>query len=117
MNAMDDTSESARIEALTRDIILRALAALRERNTLPSVDLPSVALAPLAGTSGYRTHIASEIAMAADAAEIEHRPAEALAALIASYLAEVVDLVPAYSEIARVESASDGDILLYLRTE
>ena len=109
------TTGSERIEALTRDIILRALAALRERNALPSIDLPPVALAPLSEAPGYRTRVAREIAAAADAAEIEHRPIEALATLIANYLAEVVDLVPAYTEIARVESDDGGDILLFLR--
>lgn len=115
MNSMDTTDDAKRIEALTRDIILRALAALRERNALPSVDLPPVALTPLAEAPGYRTRVINAIVAAADAAEIEHRPVEALATLLANYLAEVVDLVPAYSEIARVERADDGEILLYLR--
>ncbi|MGH2502509.1 MAG: hypothetical protein ACRDID_08340 [Ktedonobacterales bacterium] len=110
-------SDSAEVEALTRDVILRALASLRERNALPSVDLPPVTLIPLAAGRGYRTRVAIEIAQAADAAEIEHRPVDALASLIASYLAETVDLVPAYSAIARVEPAADGEIALYLRDE
>ncbi len=103
-------------EALTRDVILRALASLRERNALPSVDLPPVTLLPLAAGRGYRTRVAIEIADAADAAEIEHRPVETLAASIASYLAETVDLVPAYHVIARVETAETGEITLYLNT-
>ncbi|HEX2348082.1 MAG TPA: hypothetical protein VHI51_06540 [Ktedonobacterales bacterium] len=103
------------LEALMRDVILRALASLRERNALPSVDLPPVTLLPLAVGRGYRTRVAIEIASAADAAEIEHRPVEALASSIASYLAETVDLVPAYHVIARVETAGDGKITLYLR--
>lgn len=110
-------SEPDALEALTRDVILRALASLRERNALPSVDLPPVTLIPLAKERGYRTRVAIEIAQAADAAEIEHRPAEALAASIASYLAETVDLVPAYSAIVRVEPADAGEIALYLREE
>lgn len=98
-----------------RDVVLRALASLRERNALPSVDLPFVSLLPLAAGRGYRTRVAIEIADAADAAEIEHRPVEALASNIASYLAETVDLVPAYHVIARVETAGGGEITLYLR--
>lgn len=109
------------LEELARDVILRALASLRERNALPSVDLPPVTLLPLATgrgyrTRGYRTRVAIEIAAAADAAEIEHRPVETLAASIASYLAETVDLVPAYQVIARVETAETGEITLYLNT-
>jgi hypothetical protein len=109
--------KSDALEALTRDVILRALASLRERNALPSVDLPPVTLLPLAAERGYRTRVAIEIAQAADAAEIEHRPVETLADIIASYLAETVDLVPAYSVIARVEPAADGEIALYLRED
>lgn len=109
-------SEAA-TEDLARDVLARALAALRERNALPSVDLPPVTLLPLEGERGYCTRVAIELAQAADAADIEHRPTEALAAIIASYLAETVDLVPAYSAIARVEPTSDGLISIYLREE
>lgn len=102
-------------EALARDIIQRALASLRERNALPSVDLPPITLVPLEGERGYLTRIAVDLALAAEAADIPDVSADALARTLATYLAEVVDLVPAYSDIARVEFAGDGAILLYLR--
>ena len=105
------------VEALTRDVIARGMAALRERNALPSVDLPTVTLFPLDGERGYLSRVALEIADAADAADIEHKPPEALAAIIASYLAETVDLVPAYSEIERVEPLSGGLIRFALRAD
>lgn len=95
----------------------RALAALRERNALPSVDLPPVNLVPLDDGHGYRTRIAVDVAQAAEAQDIEHRPAGALAATLAHYLAETVDLVPAYSVIARVEPDDEGVIYIYLREE
>jgi hypothetical protein len=104
-------------EALVGDVVARALAALRERNLLPSVDLPPVILVPLEGEHGYLTRIAIEVAQAAEAQDIEHGPANALAANIARYLAETVDLVPAYSVIARVEPDDTGVIHIYLRDE
>ena len=104
-------------EALVSDVVTRALAALRERNLLPSVDLPPVTLVPLEGEHGYLTRIAVEVAQAAETQDIEHRPADALAANIARYLAETVDLVPAYSIIAHVESDDAGAIRIYLREE
>lgn len=107
----------ATTEALARDMIYRALAALRERNVVPSVDLPPVTLEPLPDERGYATRIAVELAQAAEAADIPNISAETLTAALAGYLAEVVDLVPAYSDIARVEPGSDGTILLYLRPE
>lgn len=104
-------------EELARDVVLRALAALRERNALPSVDLPTITLVPLEDGRGYVTRVAVELALAAEAAGLEPVYPEALAGIIARYLAELVDLVPAYSDIARVEPASEGAILLYLREE
>ncbi|HEX8982830.1 MAG TPA: hypothetical protein VF792_08680 [Ktedonobacterales bacterium] len=102
-------------EQVVRDVVMRALATLREWNALPSVDLPPVALAPLAGAHGYETRVVIEMAQAAQAADIENVSAEAYAAKLAAYLSETVDLVPAYSEIARVEAADEGLIRIYLR--
>ncbi len=107
----------ARTETLVRDVILRALASLRERNALPSVDLPTVTLLPLEGERGYLSRVAVELALAAEAADLPNVRAEALAATIASYLAETVDLVPAYSEIERVEPLSGGLIRFALRAD
>ncbi|HEY7849471.1 MAG TPA: hypothetical protein VIC27_05360 [Ktedonobacterales bacterium] len=107
----------ASLDALVRDVILRALAALRERNALPSVDLPQVTLLPLEDARGYLTRVAVEMALAAAAADIENVYPEALAATISTYLAETVDLVPAYSVIERIEPASEGVIRIYLRAE
>lgn len=109
---------SDELETLTRDVIARGLAALRERNALPSVDLPAVTLFPLEDGQdrrGYLSRVALEIAQAADTADIEHKSPEALATIIASYLAETVDLVPAYSAIARVEPTGGGVIRILLR--
>lgn len=103
------------VEDLVRDVIARALASLRERNALPSVDLPLVTLFPLEGERGYLTRVAVEIALAAEAAGHENIYPEALATIIAGYLTETVDLVPAYSAITRVEPASEGAIRIYLR--
>ncbi len=102
-------------EQLVRDVVLRALAALRERNALPSVDLPQVTLIPLEDAPGYLTRVAAEVALAAQAQGIEHVYPEALAITLATYLTETVDLVPAYGEIARIEPASEGAIRIYLR--
>src|SRR5487761_2334432 len=107
-------------EALTRDVIMRAMASLRERGILPSVDLPPVILVPLAGESlpgerVYVTHIAVNLAQAAENADLPNAQPAALATILASYLAEVVDLVPAYSDIHHVESDSAGAIYLYVR--
>lgn len=104
-------------EALVRDVIMRALASLRERNALPSVDLPAVTLLPLEGERGYLSRVAIELALAAEAADLPNVRAEALATTIANYLAETVDLVPAYSEIERVESISGGLIRFILRAD
>jgi hypothetical protein len=55
------------------------------------------------------------MAQAADAAGLEPITAATAAARIARYLDETVQLVPAYSEITRVEADSEGLLLLYLR--
>lgn len=102
---------------LVRDVVARAMAGLRERNALPSVDLPPVTLVPLEDGRGYLTRVAVEIALAAEAANIENIYPEAVASRLAAYLAETVDLVPAYSAIERVEPASEGVIRIYLRDE
>lgn len=102
-------------ERLVRDVILRAMASLRERNALPSVDLPPVTLISLEGERGFLTRVAVELALAATSAGETTIYPEALAASIATYLSEMVDLVPAYSVIARVEPASEGAIRIYLR--
>ncbi len=104
-------------EDLVRDVVARAMAALRERNALPSVDLPPVTLVPLEDGRGYLTRVAVEIALAAEAANIENIYPEAIASRLSTYLAETVDLVPAYSAIERVEPASEGVIRIYLREE
>ncbi|HEX8731144.1 MAG TPA: hypothetical protein VF725_03690 [Ktedonobacterales bacterium] len=104
-------------EELSREIIMRALASLRERNIVPSVDLPTVTFIPLDGEAGYQTRIAVELAEAAAAADIPDVSAERLAASLAAYLDEVVSVVPAYEAIARVTAADGGVIYIYLRAE
>lgn len=110
-------SESPSSAALAQDVILRAIAALRERNIVPSVDLPAIILVPLENGRGYQTRIAIELAEAALVAEIPDVSAEALATSIATYLDEIVGVVPAYEEIAHVTTAGAGVIHIYLRTE
>ena len=110
-SAADTTAE------LARDVVRRALAVLRERNMLPSVDLPPVALAPLEERRGYWTLIASELALAAEAANLEHASAEKLADALARYLDETVSLVPAYADFTGVVAVGAGMIEIYLREE
>lgn len=114
VNMPIDTSQDP-TAALARDIVRRALAELRERNMIPSVDLPPVTLMPLAGRRGYWTLIASEITQAAEAANLEHASAETLAASLARYLDETVSLVPAYAEFTNVVSVGEGALEIYLR--
>lgn len=102
-------------ETLVRDVLLRALASLRERNLLPSVDLPVITLVPLPDATGYTTAVAVDLAQAAEAADLEPITAATAAARIARYLDETVQLVPAYSEITRVVADSEGALLIYLR--
>ena len=116
-NPSTDTSAADANVALARDVVRRALATLRERNMLPSVDLPPVALSPLEERRGYRTLIASELAQAAEAANLEHAPAEKLAHALATYLDETVGLVPAYAEFTGVVAVGEGVIEIYLREE
>lgn len=104
-------------EELARDIISRALASLRERNIIPSVDLPAVTLTPLEGERGYQTRIAIQLADAAAAADIPDVSAQRLATALAAYLDEVVNVVPAYDAIARVIAAEGGVIHVFLRAE
>lgn len=104
-------------EELAREVIMRALASLRERNIVPSVDLPVLTLIPLEDERGYLTRIAIELAQAADAANIPDVSAERLAASLAAYLDEVVSVVPAYEAIERVTPAEGGVIHIYLGTE
>lgn len=104
-------------EALAHDIILRSLAALRERNIVPSVDIPAITLVPLEDGHGYQTPIAIALAEAAAVADIPDVSAEALAISIATYLDEVVDAVPAYAVFEHVAAMSDGMIHFYLRAD
>ncbi|MDE3229960.1 MAG: hypothetical protein KGO05_08750 [Chloroflexota bacterium] len=104
-------------EELTREVIMRALASLRERNIVPSVDLPAVIFIPLEDEPGYQTRIAIDLAEAAAAADIPDVSAERLATSLATYLDEVVNVVPAYETIARVINAGGGVIRIYLRAE
>ena len=100
-------------EALAHDIILRSLAALRERNIVPSVDIPAITLVPLENGRGYQTSIAVALAEEAVVADIPNVSAEALATSIAAYLDEVVGIVPAYAVFEHVTAVSDGIIHFY----
>lgn len=100
-----------------RDLILRAVAALRERGELPEVERPQISVARVAGDGPavYRSNLGVALAeaMAGDA-----QPAAnpyRLAVSVVEYLSEVVELVPAYHDVQSVTAAEDGSITVTLR--
>jgi hypothetical protein len=98
--------------AAVTDLILRAIAALRERGELPEVEHPSVTVTRLASeTLAYRSNAGAAIAAAQPD---DRQSARDLAHAIAAYLAEVVDLVPAYHEVRAIMPADDGTITIFI---
>lgn len=118
-NATDERRTTA------RRALLHTLAILRERGSLPSVDLPPLDLEPRA--DGYLSAVALKLSAAAQDAEPApeggdpptpqqgDRDARRLANAIAAHLSETVDLVPAYAEVAAVEVTDDALILIRFR--
>ncbi len=98
------------------DLILRAVAAMRERGELPEIEAPSIVVvhAMSAGAKTFRANVGQALA-AAQTDEQTRLSAQALAHAVADYLREVVDLVPAYHEVAAVTSTDDGSLIITLR--
>lgn len=102
-------------EAVT-DLILRAIAVMRERGEFPEMETPKITVARLTNASVETFHSnAGQAIAAAQTGEQPHPSAQALARAVADYLREVVDLVPAYHEVASVTSTDDGSLIITLR--
>lgn len=101
-------------EAIT-DLILRAIAAMRERGELPTMEAPRLTVIPVKGkrADAYRANIGEALA-AAQTDPGAHQAPVALGTAVANYLSEVVDLVPAYRDVAAIELAENGDVLISL---
>lgn len=98
------------------DLILRGVAALRERGEFPEVETPSITIARVTD-SGSETYY-SNVGQALATAQIGEQPrqsAQAFARALADYLREVVDLVPAYRDVAAVTSTDNGSLIITLR--
>lgn len=98
------------------DLILRAVAAMREHGELPEIETPKIAIARVTDASAetFRSNVGQALAIA-QAGEQPRLSPQALASAIAGYLREVVDLVPAYSDITSVTPSDDGSLLITLR--
>ncbi len=98
------------------DLILRAVAAMREHGELPEFETPRITIARVngSGAPAFRSNVGQALASAQTGAQ-PPQSARALAVAIAGYLREVVDLVPAYHDVALVTSSSDGSLTITLR--
>jgi hypothetical protein len=103
-------------EAVT-DLILRAIAAMRERGDIPPMDAPQITVRRITGASTCAYHANIGQALAASQTTQDSLPPEALGASVATYLAEVADLVPAYHDVAAIELVEGGAILITLTGE
>src|SRR5690349_11806093 len=101
-----------------RDIIARTVAALRERDEIPNVELPAfdVERPQVAAHGDYATNVAMKLAAAAKAAGQKVNP-RALAESIAAHIRETVALVPAYDLVETVEVAGPGFINIRLKPD
>lgn len=100
------------------DLILRAVAALRERQEIPDVESPQIVVSRIPGDGVVTFHSNVGQALTATRSD-DNGPAlspHVVASLVASYLAEVVDAVPAYHDIASVTATEDGSLTITLRT-
>lgn len=104
------------IRETLRDIITRAVAALREAEQLPNVEVPTfdVERTQLAEHGDYFTNVAMKLASAAKGTGTKVNP-RALAETIAARIRETVEIVPAYDLVETVEVAGPGFINLRLR--
>jgi len=99
-----------------RDIIARAVAALREQSEIPNVELPAfdVERPQVAAHGDYATNVAMKLAAAAKTAGQKVNP-RALGETIAARIRETVALVPAYDLVESVEVAGPGFINIRLK--
>jgi hypothetical protein len=99
------------------DLILRAVAAMRERDELPAIDAPQITVLRVPDSMGETFH--ANVGQALAVAQVSAPPrlsAQALASAVAEYLRDVIDLVPAYHNIAAVASTDDGTLIITLRS-
>jgi hypothetical protein len=102
--------------ASVTDLLLRSIAAMRERGELPEFEPPMISVARLTGSDPARFHCNAGQALAAGQTGDQPRLSpQDLAHTIANYLREVVDLVPAYHDVAAVEASDDGSLTITLR--
>lgn len=102
-------------DEMVTDLILRAIAAMGERGDLPAFEPPTISVWRV--TNGDAARFRSNVGEALAAAQTGEQPRlspQALASAVAGYLREVVDLVPAYHEVASVESSGDGSLTITL---
>ena len=102
--------------ASVTDLILRSIAAMRERGELPEFEPPTISVARLSASDHARFR--SDVGQALAASQTGDQPRlspQKLASAIADYLREVVDLVPAYRDVASVEASDDGSLTITLR--
>lgn len=98
------------------DIILRGIASMREHGDLPEIESPRIVImrTSLGGSSTFIANVGQALAAALTSDQPPLSP-RAIASSITEYLREVVELVPAYHDIASVTSTEDGSILITLR--
>jgi hypothetical protein len=103
-------------DATVADLILRAVAAMREHGELPEVETPSISVSRVSsgGAALFRSNVGQALATA-QTGEHPNQSPQAFARAVADYLREVVDLVPAYYDVASVESGNDGSLTITLR--
>jgi hypothetical protein len=66
-------------------------------------------------TANFRANVGQALAAGSQDQRASAANPKALAAIVASYLVEVVDIVPAYRDVASVTSADDGSLTIVLR--
>lgn len=101
--------------ASVTDLILRSIAAMRERGDLPEFEPPTISVARLSGSDPARFRSDVGQALAASQTGDQRQSPRELASAIAEYLREVADLVPAYHDVASVEASDDGSLTITLR--
>lgn len=102
--------------AAVTDMILRAVAALREQGELPEMEPPRISVTQVTNSTGLAYHANIGPALAeAQTAQSNALTAENLARRVADYLEEVVDLVPAYHDIAAIALAPNGSLIITMR--
>ncbi len=103
-------------EESVADLILRAVAAMREHGDLPEVETPRITISRVSsGAATFRANVGQALAAAKIGDQSSLGPLT-LASAVADYLRDVVDLVPAYHDVASVTSTDDGSILITLRS-